>query len=64
MAADDDDAGVIDALDFAQPRCPRCQVLMRPAGEGDECPSCGHREPWVDATHPGREAPGIGYLGY
>lgn len=48
----------------AQPRCPACDVLMRLDGDGDMCPSCGHREPWEEATHPGHEAPGIGYLDY
>lgn len=42
----------------AQPTCPHCAVAMRPAADADECPSCGHREPWAPASRPS-DPPGI-----
>lgn len=49
----------MDPLELgAQPQCPDCGIVMRPDGDGDACPSCGHREPWEAVSRPS-DPPGI-----
>ncbi len=55
-----DTSGAADLFDAgAQPRCPSCNVMMRPTERGDECPECGQFEPYDEVQPPAADGPAI-----